>query len=113
MFGLSAASLIGYGLVAAIGAGGIGWVWHVVDERDDLLVENADLSAALRKSKTSIERAADVGAQVLKEADAKRAQAERENRQAAGQIQRLEDLLKNPKPSTCEAAVRSVQALMP
>ena len=112
MFGIPV-NLIVYGLIAAAGAGAVGYVVHLRSENEDLTSENTKLVEGLRITKLSMQRSADTAAKVLKESDARLAQAERENRQADGQIARLTDLINDPKPSTCDAAVLAVQKAMP
>ena len=113
MFGLSTATLVLYGGIFAAGAGG---VWYVMDlraENQELMMRNEAQAESIRITKRSMLAAADTAARTLKESDARLAQAERENRQADGQIARLTDLINDPKPSTCDAAVLAVQRAMP
>jgi Flp pilus assembly protein TadB len=105
--------LLVYGSIAVAGAGA---AWYVMDLRatnTELRSEIADHVEAAKLTKKSLQAAADAGAKVLQDAAALRAQAERENRQAAGQIERLAALLNDSAPTTCEAAVRATQAMMP
>lgn len=113
MFGLSTVSLVLYGGIALAGAGALGYVQHLRSSNATLTTENEELRASIKTTKDSMQAAADVAAKVLVRAAERQAQAERDNRQAAGQIGRLEALLADPKPGTCDAAVRAVQALMP
>ena len=112
MFGIPT-SLVLYGGIAVAGAGA---AWYVMDLRSDnaeLRAEIADHVEAARLTKKSLQAAADTGAKVLRDAAELRAQAERENRQADGQIARLRALINDPKPGTCDSAVLAVQAAMP
>lgn len=112
MFGIPT-SLILYCGIAVAGAGAAWYVQALRVDNAELTAANTALAEGLKLSKASIERAAETAKQALKDADERRAQAERENRQADGQIARLRALIDDPKPSTCDAAVLAVQRAMP